>query len=88
MIESVLLEDKSIHEMIKKALSDNIMIRRMGKSLIDLTSTEESNVISQKTDAFFKILGQHDLHEDLKVFPAWFHVDSKRGWNRSKKLKL
>ena len=56
MIESTLPEDRSIHEMIKKALSDHIVIRRLGKSLIDLMSTEESYVVLQKVDGFFKML--------------------------------
>jgi hemerythrin superfamily protein len=87
MIESSLPEDRSIHEMIKKALSDHIMIRRLGKSLIDLMSTEESYVVLQKVESFFKILNEHDLHEDLKVFPAWFHVDSKKKMESHKEAR-
>ena len=87
MIESSLPEDRSIHEMIKKALSDHIVIRRMGKSLIDLMSTEESYVVLQKVDGFFKMLNEHDSHEDLKVFPAWFHVDSKKKMESHKEAR-
>ena len=87
MIESSLPEDRSIHEMIKKALSDHIMIRRLGKSLIDLMSTEESYVVLQKVESFFKILNEHDLHEDLKVFPAWFHVDAKKKMESHKEAR-
>ena len=87
VIESTLPEDRSLHEMIKKALSDHIMIRRMGKSLIDLMSTEESSVVLQKVESFFKMLNEHDLHEDMKVFPAWFHVDSKKKMESTKEAK-
>jgi|GEM_PF-4684496 hemerythrin superfamily protein len=87
MIESALPEDRSIHDMIKKALSDHIMIRRVGKTLIDIMSNEESNVILQKEESFFKLLAQHELHEDLKVFPAWFYVDSKKKLESIKEAK-
>lgn len=78
VIESTLPEDKGIHETIKKALSDHIMIRRAGKSLIDLMSSEENDSAMSKAADFLQMLARHDMHEDQNIFPSWFHVDTRR----------
>ena len=57
MIESTLPEDRSIHEMIKKALSDHIVIRRLGDFIeIDISTMDE----------FFSII---DRFKEIKISP-------------------
>lgn len=87
VIESSLPEDRAIHEVVNKALSDHILIRRTAKTLIDSLSNNTSEDVSMKFEGLFKTLVQHDLLEDLKIFPSWFHVDAKKKQESLKEAK-
>lgn len=62
VIESAIPEDKVIHEKIKKALSDHILIRRTARTIIESFDPANSEDGNGKFAGFFKTLVQHDLY--------------------------